>query len=155
MISSELRVLSLEDAELWCSAWRRRDLKIGFTNGCFDVLHIGHLALLDFTLGKCDRLIVGINTDASVRRLKGRNRPVNPEMDRALLVASFSMVDAVILFEDDTPIKLIKTLEPDVLIKGADYKMKDIVGADIVREVLRCPFIPNKSTTKTLMRVIR
>lgn len=158
MLSSELRVLSWEDAALWRDTWRERNLRIGFTNGCFDVLHVGHLALLDFTLAHCDRLIVGINSDASVRKLKGRNRPINPEHERAAMVASFNMVDACVIFGEDTPMKLIKMLEPDVLVKGSDYKMSDIVGADFVKakggKVLRCPYIEGKSTTG-ILKVVR
>lgn len=158
MLSPELRVLTWEDAELWRDTWRRRDLRIGFTNGCFDVLHIGHLALLDFTLAHCDRLIVGINSDASVRRLKGRNRPINPAHERAAMVAAFNMVDACVIFEEDTPMKLIQMLEPDVLVKGGDYKLSDIVGGDFVKskggKVLRCPYIEGKSTTG-MLKVVR
>lgn len=156
MISSEIRVLTWEDALLWRDAWRRRDLKIGFTNGCFDVLHIGHLAVLDFTYGKCDRLIVGINSDESVRRLKGRNRPYNPVRERAAMVSAFGPVDAVVIFEEDTPMRLIQALEPDVLIKGSDYPMSQVVGADFVRArggmVYRCPIIPGRSSTETIRR---
>jgi D-beta-D-heptose 7-phosphate kinase/D-beta-D-heptose 1-phosphate adenosyltransferase len=156
MISSELRVLDIEDAVLWCDVWRKRNLRIAFTNGCFDVLHIGHLALLDFTLSKCDRLIVGINSDASVRRLKGRNRPINTARDRATMLASFTMVDAVVIFDEDTPMKLIEKLEPDVLIKGGDYKIKDIVGAErtlaVGGKVYRCPMHGHQSTTKIIAR---
>lgn len=158
MLSAELRVLSWEDAQLWCETWRERGLKIGFTNGCFDILHIGHMSLFDFASAHCDRLIVGINADLSVRRLKGRNRPINPAMERAAMVASFQMVDAAVVFTEDTPLKLIKFLEPDVLVKGGDYKMSDIVGADFVTgrggKVLRCPFIEGKSTTGVL-KVVR
>lgn len=158
MLSPELRVLTWEDAALWRDAWRDRGLKIGFTNGCFDVLHIGHLALLDFTMAHCDRLIVGINSDATVRALKGKNRPINPANERAAMVAGFSMVDAVVIFDQMTPLKLIHMLEPDVLVKGSDYRMSDIIGAEFVKErggkVLRCPFIEGKSTTGVL-KVVR
>lgn len=158
MLSSELRVLSWEDVSLWCETWRNRGLKIGFTNGCFDVLHVGHLALLDFSLAHCDRLIVGINSDASVRRIKGRNRPINPDIERATLISAFEQVDAAVIFHDDTPMKLIKHIDPDVLVKGGDYKMSDIVGADYVKskggKVLRCPFVEGKSTTG-ILKVVR
>lgn len=156
MISSEIRILTLEDALLWRDAWRRRDLSIGFTNGCFDVLHFGHLTVLDYTFGKCDRLIVGINSDASVRRIKGRNRPHNPERERAAMVASLAPVDCVVIFEEDTPMKLIEALEPDVLIKGGDYTVAQIVGADFVMKrggkVYRCPLVANRSTSETVRR---
>ena len=105
-----------------------------------------------------DRLIVGINSDASVRRLKGRNRPINPDHERAALVASFTMVDACVIFSEDTPMKLIKHIDPDVLVKGGDYKLSDIVGGDYVKskggKVLRCPFVEGKSTTG-ILKVVR
>jgi D-beta-D-heptose 7-phosphate kinase/D-beta-D-heptose 1-phosphate adenosyltransferase len=158
MLSSELRILEWDEAAHWCETWRRTGKRIGFTNGCFDLLHVGHAALFDFALDHCDRLIVAINSDASVRKLKGRNRPVNMAYDRAALVGSLTAVDATVIFNEDTPLKLITLLEPDVLIKGGDYKMSDIVGADFVKskggKVLRCPFVEGKSTTG-LLKVVR
>lgn len=159
MLSSELRILDWEDISMWRDAWRMRNLRIGFTNGCFDVLHIGHAALLDYTMDKCDRLIVGINSDASVRRLKGHNRPINGERDRAAMVASMTAVDAVVIFNESTPLRLIELLEPDVLVKGADYKFSQIIGADFVKsrggKVYRCPIIEGKSSTKIIRMVKR
>lgn len=158
MLSSELRILSWDDAAHWRDTWRARGLRIGFTNGCFDILHVGHLSLLDYTQTYCDRLFVGINSDASVRRLKGRNRPINPEHERAAMVAAFQMVDAAVIFPQDTPMKLIELLEPDVLFKGGDYKVSDIVGADFVKarggKIHRAPFIQGKSTTG-MLKVVR
>ena len=112
--------------------WRSQGLKIVFTNGCFDLLHRGHVEYLAKASDKGDVLVVGLNTDASVRRLKGEGRPVNYEMARATVLASLSCVDAVVLFDEDTPYELIKAVHPDVLVKGADYKPEDIVGYDIV-----------------------
>ena len=113
--------------------WRRRGLSIGLTNGCFDLLHPGHVSLFEQARAACDRLIVAINTDASVRRLKGEGRPVQDEGARARIVVALTYVDAVVMFADDTPINLIEAIRPDVLIKGADYRAEDVVGADIVR----------------------
>jgi rfaE bifunctional protein nucleotidyltransferase chain/domain len=106
--------------------------KVVFTNGCFDILHRGHVEYLAKAADMGDVLVVGLNTDASVRRLKGESRPVNNQEARALVLASLSFVDAVILFDEDTPYELIKAVRPDVLVKGADYKPEEIVGYDIV-----------------------
>ena len=114
------------------STWRAQGLKIVFTNGCFDLLHRGHVEYLAKASDKGDVLVVGLNTDASVRRLKGENRPINDEVARATVLASLACVDAVVLFDEDTPYELIKAVRPDVLVKGADYKPEAIVGYDIV-----------------------
>lgn len=137
--------------------WRSQGLSVGFTNGCFDILHNGHRALLQQAGDACDRLIVAINTDASVRKLKGDDRPVNNEMDRAVLLSSLKMVDAVILFGDETPLRLIEMLKPDVLIKGADYTEDEIVGADVVKAaggcIVRAQLVDGLSTTATIARM--
>ncbi len=126
--------------------------KIAFTNGCFDLVHRGHIDYLSKARDLAEIVIVGLNTDASVRRLKGPNRPINDEYSRALLIASFLFVDYVVLFEEDTPYQLIQCIEPDVLIKGSDYKAEDIVGYDIVTakggHVVTLDFIPGFSTTR-------
>ena len=138
------------------SGWQKDGLKVGFTNGCFDILHVGHTRLLEFARRHCDRLVVGLNSDHSVQRLKGPGRPINPESDRAELLRSLSFVDAVFLFGEDTPLKLIERISPDVLIKGADYTINQIVGADFVQrrggEVLTFEIVPGKSTTATINR---
>ena len=126
-IHSQLSILNTQ-----LTIWRDQGLKIVFTNGCFDLLHRGHVEYLAKAADKGDVLVVGLNTDASVRRLKGENRPVNDENARALVLASLSFVDAVVLFDEDTPYELIKAVRPDVLVKGADYKPEAIVGYDIV-----------------------
>ncbi len=126
------KVLSLSKIKEQVATWRAKGLSIGFTNGCFDLIHPGHLDLLKKAKAQVDRLIVGLNTDASVKRLKGEHRPIKNEVSRALVLASLSFVDGVILFNEDTPLTLISTLMPDVLIKGADYTLKQVVGADIV-----------------------
>lgn len=157
MLSSELRVLDLDEAVHWAETWRRTGKRVGFTNGCFDVLHIGHASLLDYTMDKCDRLIVGINSDASVRRLKGHNRPINGERERAAMLASFNAVDAVVIFNETTPIRLIEALEPEALFKGSDYKVSDIVGAAFVKsiggKVYRCPMVEGRSSSKIIRMV--
>ena len=112
--------------------WRKQDLRVGFTNGCFDILHPGHVKLLTAARGTCDRLIVGLNSDASVKRLKGEDRPVQNERARAEVLAALEAVDLVVLFEEDTPLSLITQIKPDVLVKGADYTREQVVGHEIV-----------------------
>lgn len=114
--------------------WRRRNESIVFTNGCFDLLHPGHISLIRQCVALGDRLVVGLNSDASVRRLKGPGRPVQNEQSRALLLAALQGVDAVVLFDEDTPLELIRRVRPDVLVKGSDYTVETVVGADLVRE---------------------
>jgi len=126
------KIFDRDDLERKLAFWRFKTRKIVFTNGCFDVLHRGHVEYLAQARDKGDVLFVGLNTDASVRRLKGAGRPINPQQARAMVLASLFFVDAVVLFDEDTPYKLIKTIQPDVLVKGADYKPEDIVGYDIV-----------------------
>ena len=139
------------------SRWRDQGLKIVFTNGCFDILHRGHIEYLSKAADMGDVLVVGLNTDASVRRLKGEGRPVNNEEARALVLASLSFVDAVVLFDENTPYELIKAVRPDVLVKGADYKPSEIVGNDIVTsyggKVETVPLVEGYSTTGILERV--
>lgn len=134
-----------------------KDMKVVFTNGCFDILHRGHVEYLAKAADLGDILVVGLNTDASVRRLKGEGRPVNNQEARALVLASLSFVDAVVLFDDDTPYNLIKTLRPDVLVKGADYQPEDIVGYDIVTSyggtVTTIPLVEGYSTTNFIERL--
>lgn len=113
--------------------WKQEGLKIVFTNGCFDILHLGHADYLTKARHMGDILIVGLNTDASVKKLKGSTRPINNQNARATLLASLLFVDAVVLFDEDTPYNLIKLIQPDILVKGKDYKAKDVVGYDIVK----------------------
>jgi D-beta-D-heptose 7-phosphate kinase / D-beta-D-heptose 1-phosphate adenosyltransferase len=131
--------------------WKRQGLVVGFTNGCFDLLHPGHVALLRGTARWCDRLIVGLNSDASVRRLKGESRPVQTEVARAAVLGAIDQVDLVVIFEEDTPAQLIGDLVPDVLTKGADYRVDEIVGAELVRaaggRVMTIDLLPGHSTT--------
>lgn len=137
--------------------WRFKDQKIVFTNGCFDILHAGHLRTLQTAASYGDVLIVGLNSDASVKRLKGPERPINNEFDRSYLLASMSCVEAVVLFEEDTPLKLIETILPNVLVKGGDYKVDNIVGAESVisngGQVLTVPLVQGLSTTNTIAKI--
>ncbi|HEY1856153.1 D-glycero-beta-D-manno-heptose-7-phosphate kinase [Acidocella sp.] len=137
--------------------WRARGYKVGFTNGCFDLLHPGHVHLLEQCRAMCDRLIVGINSDASVSRLKGPTRPAQGEAARAAVLASLASVDLVCLFEEDTPLDLLKLIKPDLLIKGADYTRETVVGAAEVESwggtVALAELLPGHSTTATLARL--
>jgi D-beta-D-heptose 7-phosphate kinase/D-beta-D-heptose 1-phosphate adenosyltransferase len=152
--SARDKILAANAAVDQVAAWKQQGHKVGFTNGCFDILHAGHIRLIDFSRAHCGRLIVGLNTDASVRRLKGPSRPINVEDERALLLASLANVDAVVLFGEETPRDLIAALLPDVLIKGADYTVDQIAGAEEViasgGEVLLCELMPGRSTTRIL-----
>lgn len=123
------KILSAHQLQQELVRWRKFSKKIAFTNGCFDILHAGHIHSLMQAASFADVLIVGLNSDASTKRLKGDNRPINHEQNRALLLASLVMVDAVVLFDEDTPFNLISTIMPDVLVKGGDYTVDTIVGA--------------------------
>jgi D-beta-D-heptose 7-phosphate kinase/D-beta-D-heptose 1-phosphate adenosyltransferase len=145
---------SVLDARL--SEWRRQRLRIGFTNGCFDLLHRGHIRLMAAARSACDRLVVGLNSDASVTRLKGKGRPIQDVTSRADVLAALEAVDLVVVFEEDTPLELIKQVRPAVLVKGSDYARKDVVGHDVVEanggEVVLVDLVPGHSTTSMLAR---
>jgi D-beta-D-heptose 7-phosphate kinase/D-beta-D-heptose 1-phosphate adenosyltransferase len=126
------KVADLQEAGSRLSRWRQAEQRIVFTNGCFDLLHPGHVSLLHQARHLGDRLIVGLNTDASIQRLKGAQRPILPEADRAAILSALEDVDMVVFFDDDTPLKLITRLKPDVLVKGADYRMEEVVGREVV-----------------------
>jgi D-glycero-beta-D-manno-heptose 1-phosphate adenylyltransferase len=134
--------------------WRFQNQKIVFTNGCFDLLHRGHIEYLSQAKDKGQILVIGLNTDASIKRLKGDSRPVQDEMSRALILASLRFVDAVVLFDEDTPLELIKVVQPDILAKGGDYTEETIVGADFVKanggEVVVIPLVEGYSTSAIL-----
>jgi D-beta-D-heptose 7-phosphate kinase/D-beta-D-heptose 1-phosphate adenosyltransferase len=138
-------------------AWRKQGLKVGFTNGCFDLLHPGHISLLRQARAACDKLIVGLNSDASVKRLKGETRPVQNEAARSEVLASLADVDQVVIFGEDTPLELIKTVRPDVLVKGADYTIDKVVGAPEVQswggKVVLAQLVEGQSTTKTIAKL--
>lgn len=151
------RIYTLPEMKEQITRWRLISKSIAFTNGVFDILHEGHIALLAEAATHADMLIVALNSDASVKRLKGDSRPVNKEQSRALVMASLLMVDAVILFEEDTPFQLIEELKPDVLIKGGDYTLDTIVGAkETLSRQGRVEIIPLKegfSTTSIIQKI--
>ena len=139
--------------------WRRTGLKVGFTNGCFDLLHPGHVGLLSQARAACDRLVVGINSDASVVRLKGPGRPVQNQDARSAVLGSLASVDLVVVFDEETPLELIKAIHPDLLVKGADYRLDQVVGADVVQayggKIVLAELLPGHSTTATIARATR
>ena len=156
------RVLSWDQARDQIERWHAKGYKVGFTNGCFDLLHQGHVIMLEHCRRECDRLIVGVNADSSVRRLKGPTRPVNTEDARAQVIAALGSVDAVVLFgdgadENDTPLKIMQALRPDVIFKGQDYTIDKVVGADFVQSyggrVALIPLEDGFSTTATLKKM--
>lgn len=151
------KVMSRSAAAEQVERWRRRGWRIGFTNGCFDLLHPGHVHLLEQARSWCDRLVVGLNTDSSVKRLKGAARPIQGEAARAAVLASLATVDCVTLFDEDTPVELIRLVRPDVLVKGADYTPDQVVGGDIVEDyggqVRLAALLPGNSTTATVARI--
>jgi len=157
LLSGETKVFSLEALLSEIGRWRRLGQRVGFTNGCFDLLHPGHISLLTQARKLCDRLVVGLNSDASVRQLKGEGRPVQSEGARATVLASLASVDAVVVFADETPLQLIRQIRPDVLVKGADYSVEQVVGADLVQSwggrVALAELMPGQSTSSTIRRL--
>lgn len=131
--------------------------KIAFTNGCFDILHYGHIKYLEEAKGKADILAVGLNSDSSVKKIKGKNRPVNKQLERAGVLSALSAVDFVAIFNAQTPLKLIRLIRPDVLIKGGDWKLNEIVGGHFVKahggRVLTIPYLKGHSTTEAIKRI--
>jgi len=156
LAAEEKIVAAAGDLETHLLQWRRQQLRIGFTNGCFDILHPGHVRILTAARGACDRLIVGLNSDASVRRLKGEGRPVQDERARAEVLAALEAVDLVVIFGEDTPIKLIAQVRPSVLVKGRDYSREQVVGHEIVEanggEVMLVDILAGFSTTSLVKR---
>lgn len=145
------KIVTENELQKKLAQWRLLGKTIAFTNGCFDILHAGHIASLTEAGQQADILVVGLNADVSVKGLKGESRPVNDEQSRALVLAALSMVDAVILFSEDTPRELILSIQPDILVKGGDYKVEDIAGAKEViaagGKVIINPIVPGFSTT--------
>jgi D-beta-D-heptose 7-phosphate kinase/D-beta-D-heptose 1-phosphate adenosyltransferase len=158
-MAAERKVLALAPALDRIRGWRAEGKRIGFTNGCFDLIHPGHVTLLAKARGACDRLVIGLNSDSSVRRLKGPTRPVQNEAARAAVLASLASVDLVVVFDEDTPIRLIEAIRPDMLAKGADYALDQVVGGAFVRayggKVVLVDLEPGHSTTATIARMSR
>lgn len=150
-------ILKKEDAGKLLQTWRFKGDRIVFSNGCFDLVHRGHLEYLATAASMGNKMIIGLNTDASTQRLKGPTRPINDEYSRALLLASLGFIDLVILFEEDTPYNLIEFVQPDILVKGSDYKAEDIVGYDIVKakggEIKTLDFIEGFSSTGMIKKI--
>ena len=156
---AEAKVSALKPALESVDRWRQRSQRIGFTNGVFDLLHPGHVALLRHARAYCDRLVVGLNSDSSVKRLKGADRPLQSEAARATVLASLASVDMVVIFSEDTPLALIEAIRPDVLVKGADYALEDVVGADVVQgyggRIELAPIEAGFSTSATIARMAK
>jgi len=151
------KVLSLNEAALFLEKQKKNGKKIVFTNGCFDIIHKGHIEYLQKAKALGDILVIGLNSDESVRRLKGPERPVMPEEDRAYILSHIVGVDVVCVFNEDTPHKIIKTLVPDILVKGAEYELHEIVGRDVVEgaggKVVRVPMIEGRSTRNLIKKI--
>jgi rfaE bifunctional protein nucleotidyltransferase chain/domain len=152
-------IVHRNDISAMCNAARIDNLRIVFTNGCFDILHAGHVDYLERARAHGDMLVVGLNSDDSVRRLKGESRPVNSQNERAIVLNAVRSVDMVVVFEEDTPLELILQVQPDVLVKGGDYTEQNVVGAEFVRsrggEVVLIPFVHNTSTSAIISRASR
>lgn len=154
---SKDKIFSFDGLQHQVKRWRLLSKNIVFTNGCFDILHEGHLALLSQAAACGDILVVGVNTDSSVGKLKGANRPVHNEQFRAKMLAALTMVDAVVLFDEPTPLELIRMIGPDILVKGGDYTVEQVVGAeDVIKdggEVKIVPLIKGYSTTSLIQKI--
>jgi D-beta-D-heptose 7-phosphate kinase/D-beta-D-heptose 1-phosphate adenosyltransferase len=152
-----LKLMSRSDLVRQAERWKLQDKKIIFTNGCFDILHKGHLELLSQAAALGDILVIGVNSDDSVKRLKGDERPVNDENFRALMLASLAIVDAVSIFPEDTPMELIESIVPSIIVKGGDYDPSTIVGAELVvkngGEVIIIPLISGYSTSNLIRKI--
>ncbi len=157
LMDADAKLVAADRAVEIAREWQRAGLRVGFTNGCFDLLHPGHISLLEQARSRCDRLVVGLNSDSSVSRLKGPSRPIQDEAARALVLGSLQTVDLIIVFGEDTPEGLVRQLRPDLMVKGADYKAEDVVGADLVKswggELYLAKLVPGRSTTKTVSTI--
>lgn len=153
------KVVSLPVLKKKIAQLRRSGKKIAFTNGCFDILHLGHVTYLEQAKKNGRALIVGVNSDSSVRRIKGKQRPIVPQQARAAVLAALTSVDYVVIFTEDTPLKTIQAIKPDILIKGADWKGKEVIGSDIVGKnggkVEFIKYIPQNSTTNIIDNVLK
>ena len=155
MMDTRSKLISLKKAVALRRALAKKGKTAVFTNGCFDILHAGHIALLEKTRSLGDFLFLGLNSDSSVKRLKGSGRPINRQKDRARVLSALSAVDAVVVFSSDTPLELIKTLKPDILVKGADYTASEIVGAEFAGRTVRIPLVKGRSTTALIGKLAK
>ncbi|MBI9066625.1 MAG: D-glycero-beta-D-manno-heptose 1-phosphate adenylyltransferase [Salinivirgaceae bacterium] len=150
----ENKIIKPDQIDRLLSYWRFNGDTIVFTNGCFDIVHYGHINYLSKAADLGSKLIIGLNSDNSVKRLKGKNRPINGEMERAILLASLIFIDGIIIFDEDTPFGLISNIKPDILVKGGDYQIEDIVGYDIVQKaggiVQTIDFVDGYSSSKII-----
>lgn len=151
------KIKTLAEATMQVAEWKAKGEKVVFTNGCFDLVHLGHVDYLEKAKNLGDRLVVGLNTDASISCFKGPQRPLQDELSRSRIMASLQFVDLVVLFNEDTPLNLISTMIPDVLVKGSDYLAENIVGADVVKqnggEVKTIDFVSGYSTTRIVEKI--
>lgn len=158
MLPSQEKILPLSSLLARVEQWHQQNQKIVFTNGCFDIVHLGHVDYLEKARLLGDKLVVGVNTDQSVSKLKGPNRPLQDEMSRTRVMASFWFVDAVVLFDQETPYELIKAVQPNILVKGDDYTLENIVGHDLVLEkggeVKTIPLVKGYSTTQVVAKIL-
>lgn len=150
-------ILSRENISKIATELKKQGKTIVFTNGCFDIIHLGHIYYLSEAKKLGDYLIIGLNTDSSVKKLKGPERPINSEQDRAMVLDALKSVDFVVLFDEDTPLELIREISPNILVKGGDYKADEIVGADFMKQhngkVMIIPYLQGKSTTKIIEKI--
>jgi D-glycero-beta-D-manno-heptose 1-phosphate adenylyltransferase len=153
------KILDREQLRRACALWNFKEMKVVFTNGCFDILHLGHIEYLAKAANLGDVLVIGMNSDHSVHMIKGDSRPINDEHSRSMVLASLEFVTAVVLFDEETPYELIKTIQPDILVKGRDYKIKEIIGHDIVLakggKVKTIELTPGYSTTGIEQKILK
>ncbi len=148
------KIITRPEAEKIIRSLNAENKSVVFTNGCFDILHVGHLELLEKAKSFGDVLIVGMNSDSSMKQIKGPDRPILTEQDRARLLAAIEMVDYVVLFDEETPFELLRQIKPNILVKGGDYKLNEIIGRDVVDEVKIIPFVRGKSTTNIIDTIL-
>ncbi|MFC1594779.1 D-glycero-beta-D-manno-heptose 1-phosphate adenylyltransferase [Candidatus Omnitrophota bacterium] len=158
-MNTKNKLKSLKQLKVIVSRLKQKRKKVVFTNGCFDILHLGHVTYLQAARKKGDVLVIGLNSDRSVKKIKGKKRPLLPQSDRIGIISALQCVDYVVLFNDETPLRLIEALKPDILIKGADWKAQQIVGSEIVRSqggtVQTIPIVKGRSTTDIIKIILR
>lgn len=157
-MSTQLKIVDINVLATLVNSWKAEKQQVVFTNGCFDILHLGHIDYLEKAKALGNKLVVGINTDDSVKRLKGASRPINAQIARARMLAALTFTDAIVAFNEDTPEALIRKVAPDILVKGNDYEVENIVGADYVLEmggkVLTIPLIEGYSSSRIISKII-